>query len=57
VSLVPIGTCPFPSPPQPNGFEFYLAIVTSVSWTVGGQPVGAAIPAPASGANDVEFLF
>jgi hypothetical protein len=56
ISGVPVGSCPVPSPPQPNGFAFSLAQITSVGWTVNGQVVGKPVPAPAV-ANDVEFFF
>jgi hypothetical protein len=51
-----VGSCVVPSPPQPNGFELYLAEIQSFSWTVNGQVVGPPVPAPSGGANDVEFF-
>ncbi len=56
-SGVPVGSCVVPAPPNPNGFLFDLTAVSSVSWTVGGSPVGPPVPAPASGANGVELVL
>jgi len=56
VSGTPVGTCPVPSSPSPDGFVLFLAGIASVSWTVNGQVVGAALPAP-PGTNGVEFFL
>jgi YVTN family beta-propeller protein len=54
-SGVPVGTCPVPAPPQPDGLVLFLAQITSVSWTVNGSVVGPPVPAPPA-ANGLVFI-